>query len=303
MATKSDTGPKLARMKPKHVFTLDDGPPGIVSLIRDTGDFDRQYALKVVEREEDEPADPLAIARLRATFEAAEKLNHRALVAVHDLRLKKSLFRTVGAELLMEAIEGKSLDGLDVSKVEVGQWVQVFREVAAALAHMHRRKVLHGNLTPSKIMITRGGRVKLLGYGQSLAPPEASVGSKAYQAPERVKEGRPPTEAADVYSLGAVMYWCLTGRPVGAGKPADEAVGKRPAEGGGGDVEKISTPAALNPKVPVALNNLVVSCLQRQVAKRPPGAYEVQKALDEMAEAMGLDDEALAGLGADGGEG
>jgi serine/threonine protein kinase len=299
MAAKPDTGPKLARMKPRHVATLDDEPPGTLTVIRDTGDFDRKYALKAIGREE--PEDDLAIARARATFEASEKLNHKALVAVHDFRLKKSLFRTVGAELLMEAIDGKSLDQLEPGQVEVGAWVQVFREVAAALAQMHRRKVAHGNLSPRQIMITKGGRVKVLGYGQSLAPPEASMGMKAYLAPER-KEGRPPTEAADVYGLGAVLYWCLTGRPVGGGKKADGGVGKRADEAGDG--EKISTPSALNPKVPAALNNLVVSCLQRHVPKRPAGAYEVQTALDEIAEKLGVDGEALAGLceGAEEGE-
>jgi serine/threonine protein kinase len=287
MAHKNgESGPKLARMKTRKVATLDDEPPGTVLLVRDTGDFDHQYALKLIEPEEDKPVDAAAIARARATFEAAGKLNHRALVTVHDFRVKKKLFRTVGAELLMEAVDGKSLDQLDSAKVTVGQWVQVFREVAAALAQMHRRKVLHGNLSPSKILVSRGGRVKILGFGQTFDGSEAPANSKKYLAPERLK-GAPPSERADLYGLGAVLYRCLTGKVANIGKRAE------------GDVEKISTPSALNPKVPAALNNLVVSCLQSHPPRRPAGAYEVQQALDELADTLKVDEDALAGLAAE----
>lgn len=269
-------------MKYRRDSILSDEPPGVVALIKDTGDFGRLYALKVFEREG--PEDDAAIAAARASWEASDKLNHPALLAYHDFRLKKSWFRTAGAELLMEYVDGRSLD--ELQGVSVGQWAMIFREVAAALAHMHRRKVLHGGLTPARVMVTRGGRVKVLGYGLSLVEAgRRPEGPKAYLAPEQVKEGA-LTERTEVYNLGAVLYRCLTGQSANVGKRAE------------GEAERISKPSALNPKVPGSLNNLVVSCLQLQPGKRPESLYDVKERLDAIVAELNLDPDALAGLGA-----
>jgi hypothetical protein len=84
------------------------------------------------------------------------------------------------------------------------------------------------------------------------------------------------------------MYRLLTGQaPTGAALVAR-------AEGG----KKISTPAALNPKIPVPLNNLLVNCLQSDPHRRPPDVYELVKQLDAMIAEMNLDEAILAGLAA-----
>ncbi len=281
MARKTDDGPKLSRMKLREEAILDDDGPGVISRVADQNDFGRRYILKEFEREGAE--DDLPIACARASADASPRLRHAALVEYYDFRLKKSLFRTTGAELLMEyVVDGRPLDSL--VDVPLGAWVAIFREVAAALAHMHRRKVLHGALSLSKILITPGGKVKVLGYGRSLVEGvEGPVGSKRTMAPEQIK-GDPLTEKSDLYSLGACMYHAVTGKPANVGKRGE------------GELERISTPSALNPKVPVALNNLIVSLLQTKPAMRPESAYDVQQKLDTLAQGMKVDEEALAGL-------
>lgn len=281
MAKKSDDGLKLSRMKLKEEVILDDSGPGVVTRVSDLNDFGKRYVLKTFDREN--ASDDLAIACARASAEAAPLLNHPALVLYHDFRLRKSLFRTTGAELLMEYV----LDGHPVSAladVSLGAWILIFRETASALAHMHRRKVLHGALSLSKILVTPGGKVKILGHGRSLVPnPSAPVGYGRTMAPEQIK-GEPISEKSDLYSLGACLYHAVTGQPANLGKRAE------------GDVERISTPSALNPQVPVPLNNLIVSLLQSSPKRRPNAAYDVQQALESLAQRLKLDDEALAGL-------
>ena len=125
--------PKLSRMKYRELSTLDEGPPGTVLLVSDPGNFGKRYVVKSFEREG--PDDDLPIARARAACEACDKLNHPALLTYHDFHLKKSWLKTVGAELLMEYVEGRSLDQLAERQPAptVPQWVAVFAEVAAAL--------------------------------------------------------------------------------------------------------------------------------------------------------------------------
>ncbi|HEU5117370.1 MAG TPA: serine/threonine-protein kinase [Isosphaeraceae bacterium] len=280
MAKKSDDGPKLARMKLREEAILNDDGPGVISRVADQNDFGKRYILKEFEREDAE--DDLPIACARASAEASPRLRHAALVEYYDFRLKKSLFRTTGAELLMEYVDGRPVESL--VDVPLGAWVAIFREVASALAHMHRRKILHGALSLSKILLTPAGKVKILGYGRSLVEGvEGPVGSKRTMAPEQIK-GDPLTEKSDLYSLGACMYHAVTGKPANVGKRGE------------GELERISTPSALNPKVPVALNNLIVSLLQTKPAMRPESAYDVQQALDTLAQSLKVDEEVLAGL-------
>ncbi len=283
MAKKSDDGPKLVRMKLKEEAILDDAGPGVITRVADQSDFGKRYILKVFDREEDGDGFEVAIACARASEEASSRLNHGSLATYYDFRLKKSLFRTTGAELLMEyVVDGRSLDTL--VNVPLGSWVLIFREVASALAHMHRRKVLHGALSLSKILVTPGGKVKILGYGRSLVEGVAGpVGSKRTMAPEQIK-GEPISEKSDLYSLGACLYHAVTGQPANIGKRGE------------GELERISTPIALNPKVPVALNNLIVSLLQSKPKMRPNSAYDVQQAIETLAQGLKVDEEALAGL-------
>jgi eukaryotic-like serine/threonine-protein kinase len=279
-------GPKLGTLKYLVSSVLASSGHGTVALISDKEAGGGRYALRILKREDE--ADDIAIERARAEHAASEKVKHKSILKVFDFRTRKSFFRVNRAELLMEYVEGKTLDGWE--QFPVGPGVLVFQQIAAALAHMHRRGVSHGALEPSKVLLSRTGQVKVRGYGFSEV--EKSFRDKikpvaSYSAPERIKEKLvdPQTE---IYAIGATMYRVLTGQP-----PTGAALVAR-AEGG----KKISTPAALNPKIPVPLNNLLVNCLQSDPHRRPPDVYELVKQLDAMIVEMQLDEEVLAGLAA-----
>src|SRR5947209_8783587 len=130
--------PKLAGMKFLVEEILGTDNDGKVLKIGDQGELGKSYALKVVSRECAE--HNARLARCRAAAEASEKLGYPAILKYHDYRDRKSWLRVVRGELLMEYVVAKNLGAL-AKRLTLGQWVLVFKHVAAALAHMHRRGV------------------------------------------------------------------------------------------------------------------------------------------------------------------
>ena len=282
----SDASPKLSGMKFHVEAILNTGPHDTVMRIGDQRNMSKPYALKIVKREG--PEQDVDLGRARAMFEASAKMGHPAILKYHDHRLcKKFLIIPDRAELLMELVEGKSLDQL--KGLKVGHWALIFRQVAAALAHMHRRGVRHGDMKPSKAMLSTSGQVKVLGYGLSIVREKdkaAELGTRMYMAPEQQKE-KVIDEKTDIYNLGATMYHVLTGRPA------------RRGEGEG----KASTPMALNPQISTEFNTLIVKCLQSSPAKRPESMYQVQQELDGIVTGLKRTDEDLKGLAREKGQG
>jgi eukaryotic-like serine/threonine-protein kinase len=282
----SDASPRISGMKFHVEAILNTGPHDTVMRIGDQRDMSKPYAMKIVKREG--PEQDVDLGRARAAFEASAKMGHPAILKYHDHRLcKKYLIIPDRAELLMELVEGKSLDRLEGLKV--GHWALIFRQVAAALAHMHRRGVRHGDMKPSKAMLSASGQVKVLGYGLSIVREKdktAELGTRMYMAPEQRKE-KVIDDQTDVYNLGATMYHVLTGQPA------------RRGEGEG----KASTPMALNPQISTGFNALIMKCLQSSPGKRPESMYQVQQELDGIVEDLKRTDNDLRGLSREKGEG
>jgi serine/threonine-protein kinase len=279
------SAPKLSELKYQVTSVLGSGEGTTVVEVVDRRGGGGRYALKVIKRGED--GNTSAIERAKAECAASAKCGHPAILKCHDFRVLRSWFRVDRAELLMEEVQGKSLAALE--GLAVGPATLAFAHTAAALAHMHRRGVLHGDLRPPKVMISRAGQVKVRGYGLSLVPLQLRLQLKPnghYAAPEQTKE-HVLDARTDIYNLGATMYHVLTGRPAVGGVVARD-------EGG-----KIPKPNVLNPKIPSHLNELVMTCLQTNPNRRPPDMYEVVKRLEAMVKEQGLEQSALAGLAAD----
>lgn len=276
--------PQLSNLKFLVEKILHSDDQGTVMLIGDQANLGKPYALKKVKRE-DEKGD-FYVERARATFLACQeqKLSSNIFVQYLDFRVKKKWFKVVEAELLMEYVNGKSL--ADLGKLPVGAAVLLFQALANGLATMHRRKVLHGDLRNSNVMISRSGQVKLLNYGVAAVQPQFPkhiVGSNEYMAPEQIKQ-KTINEKTDIYAFGALMYHALTGRIANSGT-------RSLGEGG-----KISTPTSLNSSVPVNLNNLIVTCLQTDADRRPESMSEINQQLEALAKHMHVEDDAVRKL-------
>ncbi len=284
MANVSTT-PSFSAIKYRVVNELGEGAGSKIFLISDKNAGGKRYALKIIRKQE--PEDDIYIDQARTEYEASQKLNHPAIAKIYDFRRKKSWFKVTGAELLMEFIDGKSLD--EVEAPELGQLVLIFNHVASALAHMHRRGVFHGDLKPHNIMLSKNGQVKLIDFGTAWIRGQDKnriQGTPQYMAPEQAVE-KVVDEKTDIYNLGATMYRMFTGRFVQQNMPKP------------GDDRKVTLPSKLNPRISAELNTLIVACLQSDPEKRPSGMYEVRDQLAKVAKGMGLDEVDLKGADED----
>jgi serine/threonine-protein kinase len=279
------TSPQFSGMKYRVVNQLGTGAGSTILLISDKTAGGKRYALKVVRKQE--PEDEVYVQQALTEFEAAKKLNHPAIARIYDCRLKKSWFKVKGVELLMEYVDGKTLD--EIEAPELGQLVLMFGQVASALSHMHRRGVYHGDLKPGNIMLNKTGQVKLIDFGTAWVRGQDKnriQGTPQYIAPEQANE-KVVNDKTDLYNLGATMYRMFTGRF------AQQAILKA------GEDRKLVPPIKLNPRLPGTLNELILACLEIDPGRRPAGMFEVRDQLSGVAKHMGLAEVDLRGADED----
>jgi len=274
--------PKLSEMKYRVATVLGNGAGSTILLISDR-DLGKQYALKVVKRQDAD--DDIYVNQAKVEFDVSRRLNHEAIVKIYDLRVKRSWFRVSGVELLMEYVEGKTLD--EIEAPAVGQLVLIFIRVASALAHMHRRGVYHGDLKPSNIMLSKAGVVKLIDFGTAWIRGEEKnrvQGTPQYMAPEQANE-RVVDERTDIYNLGATMYRMFTGRYAQQGIPLPGASG----------VRLLVPPIQVQPSLPEPLNATIMACLDLNPDRRPAGVADIKRELKAIARSLRLDPTQLRG--------
>ena len=194
---------------------IGDGGMGVVyrALDRETGD---RVAAKVFRFR---PADnPTLFRRIDREFRAASALEHPNIV-------RALAFESDGERcfLVFELVEGGSLgDRLDRhGRVPEADAVKLITQLAQALHYAHAAGVIHRDVKPDNVLLTRDGRVKLTDFGlakeldadEELTRQAAGLGTPNYMAPEQFYNARGADARCDVYSLAATLYHLLTGRP------------------------------------------------------------------------------------------
>jgi tRNA A-37 threonylcarbamoyl transferase component Bud32 len=173
----------------------------------------RRVALKVLVQELAD--DPRATRRFVREARATAKLTHPNVTRVYDFGRDGGL-----PYLVMELLEGDTLaDRLTGGPMPPAEAARIGAAVADALDAAHSRGIIHRDIKPSNVLLTPAGEVKVMDFGIAAAADETHsttgsglYGTAAYLSPERAA-GQPATPAADLYSLGAVLYELLTGRP------------------------------------------------------------------------------------------
>ena len=225
----------------------------------------RRVALKLLV--EELAADDRATRRFVREARATARLAHPNVARVFDFG------RDGGAPfLVMELLEGETLAArLASGPFGPAEAARVAAAVADALEAAHQLGIVHRDVKPSNVMLTRDGEVKVLDFGIAAAADEthSTTGSGlyatvAYVSPERVA-GEPATPASDVYSLGAVLYELLCGRPPFSG-PSPALVARAHLHDQPVPVRQLA------PWVPARLAEACQAALAKDPARRPSSA-------------------------------
>ncbi len=208
-------------------------------------------------------------ARFAREAQTAAQLKHPNIVATYDVSAEGDRHY-----IAMEFIDGHALGG---EKIAVRRACEIVREVALAVDHAHGLGIIHRDLKPANIMVDKSGRAIVMDFGLARSLAKESrltaegtvIGTPAYMSPEQARgEQAKIDRLSDVYSLGAILYELLTGRPPFHGKTPIETLSlvvKTDAE----------PPSRHNMTVSRDLDNIVLKAIAKDRARR----YQTAKGL------------------------
>lgn len=249
------------------------GAMGVVYKARDPM-IDRIVAIKTVSLDLSDAETEAFERRFFREAKSAGRLNHPNVVTIHDVGKTDGV-----AYIAMEYLDGRSLrDILDSGVVLPPQRIAgIAAEIAEGLAFAHRNQVIHRDVKPANIMVLASGAVKITDFGIALLPTGTRTlagnvfGSPRYTSPEQVM-GRPVDGRSDIFSLGAVLYEMLTGKPPFQGNDLNSILKQVLSD-------PTPPPSSHNPKLPRAFDHIVGKALSKDPNDRYQDAHEMARDL------------------------
>lgn len=284
--------PDLTGTKYRLVERIATGGMGSIYLVEDTS-LDRRVALKIV-------TSPLPSAelarRLLKEAQIVARLEHPGIVPIHDVGALGDgrIFYT------MKYVQGRRLDDYAREYRSTQNLLRLFQKICEAVAFAHAHGVIHRDLKPENIMVGSFGEVLVMDWGVAKVLDESEavlhpssdrknhdttetqqgtiLGTPAYMSPEQARGDLAVlNEQTDIYALGAILYFLLTGRPPFEGNSSAEirtnVLNEQPRK-----------PRVLDPKIPRPLEAMAVKAMAKNPALRyvgvEPLASDVVRHLD-----------------------
>jgi eukaryotic-like serine/threonine-protein kinase len=262
--------------------------------------MDRPVAIKVLHQRL--VADEAARLRFQREARAAVLLKHQNAVSVTDFGDSAEGY----VYLVMELLEGPTLREILVKEapIETARAISIMLQTSAAVAAAHEAGIIHRDLKPSNILVTQStdvpAIVKVLDFGVAklaadtldddegtitLRHAGALIGTPRYMAPEQYN-GEDLTPAADVYSLGVILYEMLTGMAPFTGSTTVEIAAKHLSD-------PPQPPRNIVAAIPEDIERVVLHALAKDPEDRPANAGDFRRELLETAERLGLEHHAL----------
>lgn len=211
----------------------------------------------------------------------AVKLSQGNIAQIHDLgKAGEDYF------IVMEYVDGQTLSKIGKKALRLGEPIPIpivctiISEIAGGLNYMHRRNIIHRDISPQNIMVSYSGTVKIIDFGIAKAAvkvghTESGVlkGKFAYMSPEQAK-GDPLDHRSDIFSLGVIFHELLSNRRLFKGGDNKETLKNvKKAKG--------PLPSECNPEIPKELDSIVMKALNKERRLRYPFASDLQEALSK----------------------
>jgi serine/threonine-protein kinase len=240
---------------------------GVVYLARQVS-LDRPVALKMIRSGQLASAEE--VRRFRTEAEAAANLDHPNIVPIYEVGEHEGRHY-----FSMKLVEGGNLADLNAACARRnGEWLHRIARLVAVVAraahHAHQRGVLHRDIKPTNILVDEQGEPYLTDFGlaklvekdKDLTQTLAVLGTPYYMSPEQAAGStRQVTTAADIYSLGAILYELLTGRLPFQGNSALDVLQQA-------QLREAESPRRLNPSVDRDLATICLKCLEKDPTHR-----------------------------------
>jgi WD40 repeat protein len=286
-----------SRLGPYEVISpLGAGGMGEVYRARDTR-LARTVAVKVLPERVGEDAE--ALARFEREAKAVAALSHPNILAIHDFgtegKVSYAVTELLDGETLADALREAALPPRRAAKIAI--------ELAEGLAAAHAKGIVHRDVKPANVFLTRDGHLKILDFGlardvgrwssgdtsatteQRLTDPGVVMGTVGYMSPEQVR-GRPLDARSDIFSFGAVLYEMLSGRPPFQKPTSAETMTAILKE----DPPELSSGSAIGS----SLEHVAQRCLEKDVAARFQDTRDLVFALEMASRSVGSGAQAVA---------
>lgn len=215
------------------------------------------------------------LERFHREIEAMQVLQHPRVVRFYESGSQNDI-----PWYAMEYVPGETVMALLRRERRVG-WEQAIDwglQICGALKAAHDAGIIHRDLKPSNLLVTPEGQIKLTDFGVAqvfaadrLTVTGGIIGTAEFMSPEQA-EGKRANRQSDLYSLGAVLYCMVTGRPPFSGQSAVDIIQKH-------RYGQFDRPQSFVPEIPAALDELIVQLLAKNPDKRPPDAYVLSRRL------------------------
>ncbi len=239
----------------------------------------REVAVKVLRA--DLARDPAFLGRFRREAQSAAGLNHPHIVAVYDTG------ETGGVPyIVMELIEGRTLRDVlaEDGRLLPRRALEIVGEVCDALEYSHRAGIVHRDIKPGNVMLTRTGEVKVMDFGIARAASQTAatvtqtaqvLGTAQYLSPEQAR-GEHVDGRSDIYSTGCLLYELLTGVPPFQGDSAFAVAYQHVRE-------DPTPPSQIEPDLPTSLDAVVLKAMAKNPANRYQSADDFRADVERAA--------------------
>ena len=229
--------------------------------------LNRYVAIKILKPEYS--TDAGFVQKFRAEAQSVAGLSHPNIVSVYDVGEDDGLYYIV-----MELVEGLTLKRFieKRKKLDVKEAVGIAIQIAMGMEAAHTHHIIHRDIKPQNIIISREGKVKVADFGIAKAATsntisQNAIGSVHYLSPEQARGGY-SDERSDIYSLGVTLYEMLSGQVPFAG---DNSVSVALLH-----IQSEAIPVReLNPEVPLSVDKIIQKCMQKKPERRYQTAAEL----------------------------